>query len=403
MTVRILPFFFGLVALAGPLQGEAPRKTASYREVAVFPLPDRPPNEIAPLIAVLRETVSTGSQLEEIQRVLWLQQLSTKELTALRENFPNPWTKNAIPGYREIDPFRLKEQIETALITHPENPVLNDELLTAPLRAFQAAGSDWGLALDNQPPEGESDARTRYQYGLMHAIQCADSLTEAIAMHESLFGPRKNLVHSTLADAWPISEVWDFLETLPVDKRSGCLPPARRSEGSGLSQQGRRNTRQVAADAAGQITRAGRGSFDWQVWSRFSRPGPERWCGGPNPLHGQKGSDDLGRAFTIQPARDRPWDGGSAPRARALVARRSACREPVACVCRSGFVPPDAAAFPEPPRIEGSGSRPTVEPQDSGGASRRDGPHRYLPKHCRLTGISESDRALRQPGRPLPQ
>jgi hypothetical protein len=68
-----------------------------------------------------------------------------------------------------------------------------------------------------------------------------------------------------------------------------------------------------------------------------------------------------------------------------------------------GFVPPDAAAFPEPPRIEGSGSRPTVEPQDSGGASRRGGLHRDLPQHRRLTGISESDRALRQPGRPLPQ
>lgn len=224
MITRMLSLFCGLVALAVPLQGADPQKAASYREVAVFPLPDRPSNEIAPLFAVLRETVSTGSRLEEIQRVLWLQQLSAKELLALLENFPNPWEKNAIPGYLEVDPFRLKEQIENALITHPENPELNDEALTAPLRAFQAARNDWGLALKHQPPEGDLDARIRYQDGLTHAIQCADSLAEAIAMHKALVGPRHNLVHSTLADAWPISEVWDYLGTLPVDTSSGWLP-----------------------------------------------------------------------------------------------------------------------------------------------------------------------------------
>ena len=73
----------GLLGFSVLLQAAEEGKPASYRDVAVFPLPDAPPNKLEPLIGVVRELVPTGSRFEDAQLTLWLQQLPAADLEAL--------------------------------------------------------------------------------------------------------------------------------------------------------------------------------------------------------------------------------------------------------------------------------------------------------------------------------
>ena len=212
------------MALAGPMSGAERPKATSYGEVAVFPLPDRPPNTLEKLIAVLRETVPTRSQLEVIQRVLWLQQLSPRELKALRANFPSPWTAPSIPGYMDIDPFRFKEQVEFALVTHPEYPELEEPRLGTSLKAFHLARDDFPKALEELSEIDDPDTRNSYEQGLHYAIQCSPSLEEAQTMYRQMHDERHHFASSKLIKAWPSRQIVRYLETLPVDRRSGLLP-----------------------------------------------------------------------------------------------------------------------------------------------------------------------------------